>query len=87
MARGSPLWGDVKGDAKVVIDAYGMAATPGFIDVHNHGDLSILYYPEAEGFVRQGITTFIGEDRLRRRSAMVAAVFGDGKLVLIGFRA
>jgi len=52
--------GELKGDAEVVIDADGLAATPGFIDVHNHGDLSILYYPEAEGFVRQGITTFIG---------------------------
>ena len=52
--------GEVKGDAEVVIEAEGMAATPGFIDVHDHGDLSILYYPEAEGFVRQGITTFVG---------------------------
>jgi len=52
--------GEVEGDAGVVIDAEGMAVTPGFIDVHNHGDLSILYYPEAEGFLRQGITTFVG---------------------------
>lgn len=52
--------GEVEGDAGVVIDAGGRAATPGFIDVHDHGDLSILYYPEAEGFVRQGITTFVG---------------------------
>ncbi len=50
----------VKGDATRVIDAQGMAVTPGFIDVHNHGDLSILYYPKAEGFVHQGITTFVG---------------------------
>ena len=42
---------DIKGDAKIVIDAKGMAVTPGFIDVHNHGDLSILYYPKAEGFL------------------------------------
>jgi len=51
---------EVKGDAKTVIDACGMVVTPGFIDVHNHADLSILYYPEAESFIRQGITTFIG---------------------------
>jgi len=51
---------DIKGDAKIVIDAKGMAVTPGFIDVHNHGDLSILYYPKAEGFLYQGITTFVG---------------------------
>ena len=52
--------GELKGDAETVIDADGLVATPGFVDVHNHGDLSILYYPEAEGFVRQGITTFVG---------------------------
>jgi len=51
---------DIKGDAEIVIDAKGMAVTPGFIDVHNHGDLSILYYPKAEGFLYQGITTFVG---------------------------
>jgi len=52
--------GDLKADAEKVIDAKGLAVTPGFIDVHNHGDLSIIYYPEAESFVRQGITTFVG---------------------------
>ena len=50
----------VKGDARVVIEAGGLTVTPGFIDVHNHGDASILYYPEAESFLRQGVTTFIG---------------------------
>jgi N-acyl-D-amino-acid deacylase len=50
----------IEGDAIRVMDAGGKAVTPGFIDVHNHGDLSILYYPRAEGFVRQGITTFVG---------------------------
>jgi len=52
--------GKVKGDAKTVVDAKGLAVTPGFIDVHNHGDLTIMYYPRADGFVRQGITTFVG---------------------------
>jgi N-acyl-D-amino-acid deacylase len=52
--------GELKGDAKNVIDAEGLTVTPGFIDVHNHGDLSILYYPKADGFVRQGITSFVG---------------------------
>ncbi|MFH1179382.1 MAG: amidohydrolase family protein, partial [Candidatus Bathyarchaeota archaeon] len=50
----------IKGDAETVIDAKGLAMTPGFIDVHNHGDLSILYHPRAEGFIHQGITTFVG---------------------------
>jgi N-acyl-D-aspartate/D-glutamate deacylase len=52
--------GDVKGGAETAIDAKGMAVTPGFIDVHNHGDQSIMYYPKADGYVRQGITTFVG---------------------------
>jgi N-acyl-D-aspartate/D-glutamate deacylase len=52
--------GKVKGSAETVVDAKGLAVTPGFIDVHNHGDLTIMYYPRADGFVRQGITTFVG---------------------------
>ena len=52
--------GSVKGDAVKTIDAEGKVVSPGFIDVHNHGDLSILYYPRAEGFIMQGITTFVG---------------------------
>jgi N-acyl-D-amino-acid deacylase len=53
---------DASCDAVNVFDASGLSVTPGFIDVHNHGDLSILYYPEAEGFVRQGITTFVASN-------------------------
>jgi len=52
--------GELKAEARKTIDAEGKVVTPGFIDVHNHGDLSILYYPKADGFVRQGITTFVG---------------------------
>jgi N-acyl-D-aspartate/D-glutamate deacylase len=52
--------GDLKAEAETIIDGEDLVASPGFIDVHNHGDLSILYYPEAESFVRQGITTFVG---------------------------
>lgn len=52
--------GSVKADAKTVINGKGLTVTPGFIDVHNHADLSITYYPRAESFVRQGITSFVG---------------------------
>jgi len=52
--------GAVKGKADIEIDAKGLVISPGWIDVHNHGDLTILYYPKADGFVRQGITTFVG---------------------------
>ena len=52
--------GKIKGDAATTLDVNGLAVSPGWIDVHNHGDLSIAYYPRADGFVRQGITTFVG---------------------------
>jgi len=52
--------GELEEEAQKVIDAKGHVVTPGFIDVHNHGDITILYYPKADGFLRQGITTFIG---------------------------
>ena len=43
-----------------IIDAGGKIVCPGFIDVHNHGDISIMYYTRADGYLQQGITTFIG---------------------------
>jgi N-acyl-D-aspartate/D-glutamate deacylase len=52
--------GNVKGDAVREIDASGLVACPGFIDIHNHGDDNILLYPRAENYVMQGITTFVG---------------------------
>ena len=52
--------GELNVDAEEVIDAKGLVVSPGFIDAHNHGDCSILYYPRAESFVRQGVTTFVG---------------------------
>lgn len=51
--------GDTGQDAATVLDAKGLTVTPGFIDVHNHGDLTIMHYPHAESFVHQGITTFV----------------------------
>ena len=44
-------------DAKTVIDADGKQVTPGVIDMHSHGDLSVLQYPDAESALGQGITT------------------------------
>ena len=42
------------------VDAHGKAVTPGFIDMHSHGDLTLAFYPEMESKVRQGITTIVG---------------------------
>lgn len=40
-----------------IIDAGGMAVTPGFIDVHSHSEFSLFRYPEAQSKLLQGVTT------------------------------
>lgn len=40
-----------------LIDARGMAISPGFIDIHTHSDESLLVNPRAESKIRQGVTT------------------------------
>ena len=46
------------------IDATGMTVAPGFIDMHNHSDFTILVEPKAESMIRQGVTTMVlGESR------------------------
>jgi N-acyl-D-aspartate/D-glutamate deacylase len=52
--------GNVKGDAAREIDASGIVACPGFIDIHNHACQTIVLYPLAENYVMQGLTTFVG---------------------------
>lgn len=45
------------------IDARGLAVTPGFIDIHSHGDGNMDEDPRQESVVRQGITTIVvGQD-------------------------
>ncbi|NPV80469.1 MAG: D-aminoacylase [Firmicutes bacterium] len=43
--------------AHAVIEADGMVAAPGFIDIHSHSDDSILANPRAESKIHQGVTT------------------------------
>ena len=48
-----------KSKAADVIEADGLAVSPGFIDVHTHTDVELIANPSAESFIRQGITTEI----------------------------
>ncbi|NLA60129.1 MAG: amidohydrolase family protein, partial [Firmicutes bacterium] len=46
-------------EAARVIDAGDQVVAPGFIDMHNHFDQTILLYPAAQSSVAQGITTAV----------------------------
>jgi len=45
--------------ARLRIDAKGLVVTPGFIDAHSHGRRGISERPQAENYIRQGVTTII----------------------------
>ncbi|MHC4872534.1 MAG: N-acyl-D-amino-acid deacylase family protein [Planctomycetota bacterium] len=47
----------LKADDARVIDIKGLAVSPGFIDIHAHGDLEPLALPEAESKILNGVTT------------------------------
>ena len=47
------------GSAKRIVDAAGLAVTPGFIDIKTHSDFTLPINPKAESKVRQGVTTEI----------------------------
>jgi N-acyl-D-amino-acid deacylase len=50
--------GDLKEmDASIIIDASGLRICPGFIDIHTHSDISVLFNPQMESMVSQGVTT------------------------------
>jgi dihydroorotase/N-acyl-D-amino-acid deacylase len=43
----------------VQVDAHGLVAAPGFIDIHSHGRRGIFAVPTAENYLREGVTTFV----------------------------
>ncbi|MEM1601430.1 MAG: D-aminoacylase [Sulfolobales archaeon] len=45
--------------AETVIDARGKFVLPGFIDMHNHSDLSLIALPDALNSIMQGVTTVV----------------------------
>jgi N-acyl-D-amino-acid deacylase len=50
--------GRVEGDGKLEVNAQGLVVAPGFIDVHTHAE-DIEDLPEAENFLRMGVTTLV----------------------------
>ena len=51
--------GPIGGSAKEVIDVGGQAVCPGFIDLHDHSDLTILVNREADSKVHMGVSTTV----------------------------
>lgn len=51
--------GRMLGDAKEVIDAGGLAVSPGFIDLHDHSDYTIMVNREADSKVHMGVSTTV----------------------------
>jgi N-acyl-D-amino-acid deacylase len=56
------------------IDARGLVVAPGFVDIHNHSDETLLVEGGAESMVRQGVTSMILGEGL---SAAPTAAFPD----------
>jgi len=46
--------------ARRTLDAHGLVAAPGFVDIHSHSDYHLLLAPGADSSVRQGVTLEIG---------------------------
>ena len=48
--------------AERTVDAAGLVVAPGFVDMHNHSDQTLLDEPKCESMIRQGVTTMaLGE--------------------------
>ncbi|GLW73427.1 N-acyl-D-amino-acid deacylase [Kitasatospora phosalacinea] len=51
--------GDLVGRARREVDARGLVLAPGLVDLHSHADLTLAGAPQAEGCLRQGVTTVV----------------------------
>jgi len=51
--------GSVSGGAKRTLEAKGLAAAPGFIDVHTHDDFAVIKHPDMAFKVLGGVTTCV----------------------------
>lgn len=50
---------DLGNCAERLIEAKGLFVSPGFIDMHSHGDYTLLPMPKAESAIFQGVTTVV----------------------------
>lgn len=66
--------GDAKADR--VIEAEGLAVSPGFIDTHSHTDVTIMLFPTSDSKVMQGVTTEV----VGNCGLSLAPVMGDLEL-------
>jgi N-acyl-D-aspartate/D-glutamate deacylase len=46
-------------EARTVIDAAGLVVAPGFVDIHSHGDVTVIADPRAQSAIAQGVTTIV----------------------------
>lgn len=51
---------DLGNSADKIVDAEGMAVSPGFVDVHTHTDTNLFEAPLGDSRIYQGVTTDIG---------------------------
>jgi N-acyl-D-amino-acid deacylase len=51
--------GDEVTAARAVLDGAGLVLSPGFVDVHNHSDVSPLVDPEMRSTILQGVTSVV----------------------------
>ena len=51
--------GRIAAPATRTIDAAGLVVAPGFIDIHNHSDETLLEDPDGQSMLRQGVTSMI----------------------------
>ena len=52
--------GELTGNAaRTAIDATGLVVCPGFVDLHQHSDFTLLVNPRAESAIHQGVTTIV----------------------------
>jgi N-acyl-D-amino-acid deacylase len=79
-AIGNPAGPLSTATAKRVIDAKGLVAAPGFIDLHTHSDMPLLDDGNAESMVRDGVTlNVMGEEQsMAPRDGL--PVEGQGKI-------